>query len=70
MKLISVQSRGNRLVRIVCNELGLIRYDIYGKTIGYTKSVGMTNRAELIDFAFRKRAALKAAELWLRGATV
>lgn len=66
MKLISVQSRGNRLVRIFSEPKG---HSVYGKELLQNNIVGFTNTSKLLAWPVAKKQALNAAENWLRGAT-
>jgi hypothetical protein len=70
MKLISVTSNGNRLARVILRSEQPRRYDIYGKRLSYAEETGLSNMPEYVDFAWKKRVALKAAEEWLEGAQV
>ena len=67
MKLISVQSRGDRLVRVL--KVRPYVYDLIGKIIGYSEHAGVTIRAVVFDYELTKKQALKAAEKWLEGAS-
>lgn len=67
MKLISVQSRGDRLVRVVKTFKRL--YIAYGKRHSYHPEWGETNIATTISASTEEVEALKAAEQWLKGAS-
>jgi len=67
MKLISVQSRGDRLVRIA---YGKPHYFVYLKALVNDKQAGFCiNLIHSPDF-YKKSEALRAAEEWLKGAKV
>lgn len=66
MKLISVQSRGNRIARVIKTRT---HCEVYGKTLSYWPdtgfSISLVFRSSLIQ---REYDALKCAESWLKGA--
>ena len=68
MKLISVQSRGNRLVRVVSDDGGN-NCETIEKELYYTEKKGLTYD---IGSAYcgTEYFALKRAENWLKGATI
>ena len=65
MKLISVQSRGNRLARVYEHHSGY-GYAFMGMTIDSDGKKYLDEGKDMVDF----HVALKAAENWLGGATV
>jgi len=61
MKLISVQSRGDRLVRVV-------HYFVYGKILLNASGTGFCYECRHAPDFYSKIEALNAAEKWLQGA--
>ena len=72
MKLISVQSRGDRLARVFEIYIGpeSQNYGVFGKTLAYDKFKGFSYSCELLIAGVRKSRALKTAAKWLEGAQV
>jgi len=71
MKLISVQSRGDRLARIVKQRIRpFYCFTLWGKRIRYSEEWGATIDAEILGSYDTDRQAIKAAAKWLEGATL
>lgn len=72
MKLISVQSNGNRLARVIETVINKESWNFcaYGKEIGCNKYEGIVCSCQLLVAGATKKRALKAAEEWLKEAQV
>jgi len=69
MKLVSLQSRGNRIARIIKTRTSSgHRYDVIGKTMRYSDACGISITVLVVDWFFRKERALKVANAWLEAA--
>ena len=66
MKLISVQSRGNRLVRMFSESTG---HSVYGKMLMSLDANGFINTIKTLAWPVSKKKAFAIAEEYLRGAT-
>jgi len=70
MKLISVQSRGNRLVRIELLDSRFFPSRAYLYQLKKRDFKRWKRRAYAITMLKHESTALKAAETWLEGATI
>ena len=71
MKQISIQSRGDRLVRVIDRGPHVreeYRFNVWGKISHYQHAWWLTVRAILVADSTKKNLALKAAAEWLRDA--
>lgn len=69
MKLISVQSRGDRLVRVVKQRIRpFYCFILWGKKISYSEEWGATISADILGSYDTDKQAIKAATEWLEGA--
>lgn len=68
MKLISVQSRGAKIVRV--SKTAENFYEIYKKLLSFWPDIGFTYNYVGTEFYKDEVSAIKAAEKWLEGARV
>jgi hypothetical protein len=67
MKLISVQSRGNRLVRIT-RRSNISTFDVVVKQLDFNGTYGLTIKVAHCKAFFGLDEAIASAEYWLEGA--